>query len=180
MREDEVKRLLSAARHSDDQDALRNYILIKLYAVTGVRRQEAVDLNFEDIDFKNNTLRVRGKGKKERIIPLSEEMAQELWIYFQSRLPLKNSALFITSRGNRIHPSKAHEIYKEMLKRAGLDGNGYTLHTLRHSYATNLINNGVDIRSVQELLGHEDIGTTTIYSHVSTEHLKDQIAKLTY
>lgn len=180
MKEDEIKRVLSVARTSEDKFALRNYIMIKLIAVTGIRRSEAVNLDFDHIDFKKNTIRIKGKGKKERIIPINEEFSQELWIYFQSRLPLKNHAAFITGTGNRITGTNLHLEFKNLLKKAGFDEKSYTLHTLRHSYATMLIQNGVDISSVQELLGHEDISTTTIYSHITTEHLRDQVAKLPY
>ena len=178
--EKQVKLILDTAKKSDDDFALRNYILIKLIAVTGIRRQEAVDLDFKDVDFGKNTIKIKGKGNKERIVPISEEFSEDLWTYFQSRLPLKNQAMFITSTGNRIHSSRAHTIFVDILKKVGLNNKGLSLHSLRHSYATMLIQNGVDIAAVQELLDQEDINTTTVYAHTTTEHLKEQVAKLPY
>ena len=178
--EDQIKLIFDTAKRSEDNFALRNYILIKLIATTGIRRQEAIDLNFNNIDFGSNIIKVKGKGKKERLIPISEEFSEELWMYFQSRLPLKNQAVFITSTGNRLHTSQAHIQFVKILKKIGLNNKGLSLHSLRHSYATMLINNGVDIASVQELLGHEDINTTTIYAHATKEHLREQVSKLPY
>lgn len=178
--EDQVKLIFNTAKQSEANFALRNYILIKLIATTGIRRQEAIDLNFNNIDFGKNTIKVKGKGRKERLIPMNSDFSEELWIYFQSRLPLKNQAVFITSTGNRLHSSQAHILFVEVLKKIGLNNKGLSLHSLRHSYATMLVNNGVDIAVIQELLGHQDINTTTIYAHATKEHLREEVAKLPY
>lgn len=178
--ESQVKRILLTAKQSREKDALRDYILIKLIATTGIRRQEAVNLNFNDIDFGNSSVKVFGKGSRERVIPINQDFSDELWMYLQSRLPLVNQAVFITSTGHRIHASRCQTFFKRLLNKVGLDNQGYSLHKLRHSYATMLIANGAAISSVQLLLGHQDINTTTIYAHTSAQQLRETTEKLPY
>lgn len=180
LNESQIKRILEIAYSSSEKDSLRDYILIKLFIMTGIRRQEAVDLNFNHINFNNNTIKVLGKGNKERVIPISEQFSKELYLYLKHRLPLTNNALFITSTGHRLHSTRAHTIFKRILKKAGYDNMGLSLHKLRHSYATNLLINGVDVTAVKELMGHASIDTTNIYAHTSSEHLKESVAKLPY
>jgi site-specific recombinase XerD len=180
LNENQIKKIIAITYNSTDKDSLRNYILIKLFIMTGIRRQEAVDLDFNHINFQNNTIRVFGKGKKERVIPISEQFSKELYLYLKHRLPLINNALFITSTGHRLHSSRAHTIFKRILKVAGYENMGFSLHKLRHSYATNLLINGADVTAVKELMGHASIDTTNIYAHASSEHLKESVNKLPY
>lgn len=178
--EDEVAKLLNTAKRSNNNFALRNYIFCKLIASTGVRRQEAIDLDFDNIDFQDNIIKIKGKGNKERVIPVKENFSEELFTYLQSRLPLKNHAVFINSVGNRINASTAHVFFTRLLKKSGLENKGLSMHKLRHSYATSLVNRGTDIASVQKLLGHSDINTTTIYSHLNMDNLREDANKLPY
>lgn len=178
--EDEVARLLGVAKRSEDAFALRDYMFCKLIASTGLRRQEAIDLDFDNIDFKSNIIRVKGKGNKERAIPIKQDFSDELFTYLQSRLPLKNHAVFINTVGNRINGSAAHKLFTRLLKKSGLDNKGLSIHKLRHSYATSLVNRDTDISSVQKLLGHSDINTTTVYSHLNMESLREDASKLPY
>lgn len=178
--EDQVLLLLRIAKQSTQPDALRDYLLIKLIASTGIRRQEAVNLDFKNIDFKNNSIRILGKGNKERFIPIRQELSDELWLFLQSRVPLSNQAVFVTRTGHRIHASRCHTIFKNLLELAGLDNQGFSLHKLRHSYATMLVSNGAPIQAVQLLLGHQSVSTTTVYAHTSAEHLKAAADKLPY
>lgn len=178
--EDEVVKLLEIAKRSEDNFALRNYIFCKLIASTGIRRQEAIDLDFDRIDFQDNVIKVKGKGNKERVIPIKQDFSEELFTYLQSKLPLKNHAVFINSTGNRINASTAHVFFTRLLKKAGLDNKGLSIHKLRHSYATSLVNRETDIASVQKLLGHSDINTTTIYSHLNMTNLREDANKLPY
>lgn len=178
--EDQVLLLLRIAKQSTQPDALRDYLLIKLIASTGIRRQEAVNLDFKNIDFKNNSIRILGKGNKERFIPIRQELSDELWLFLQSRVPLSNQAVFVTRTGHRIHASRCHTIFRNLLEIAGLNNQGFSLHKLRHSYATMLVSHGAPIQAVQQLLGHQSLSTTTIYSHTSAEHLKEAADKLPY
>jgi len=178
--EEQIKLLFQVAKESKEDFALRDYMFIKLIANTGMRRSEAINLNFDDIDFGKNTIKIRGKGKRERIVPINKDFSDELFMYFQSRLPLKNKAVFINQAGNRINAAKAQKIFVNLLKKCGLDGQGLTIHSLRHSYATILVNKGSDIVQVQKLLGHSDINTTTVYTHISTENLREDVARLPY
>ncbi len=178
--EDEVAKLLGVAKRSEENFALRNYIFCKLIASTGIRRQEAIDADFDNIDFKDNIIKVKGKGNKERAIPIKQDFTEELFTYLQSRLPLKNHAVFINSAGNRINASAAHLIFTRLLEKSGLNNKGLSIHKLRHSYATSLVNRDTDIASVQKLLGHSDINTTTVYSHLNMTSLREDANKLPY
>lgn len=177
---EQLKRLFETAKNSREPYALRDYMFIKIIAKCGLRRSEAIKLNFSDADFDKNIIKVKGKGRKERVVPIDNELSDELFIYLQSRLPLKNEAMFINSAGNRINAAKAQQIFTKLMQKAGLANTGLTLHSLRHSYATYLVKSGTDISKVQKLLGHEDIGTTIVYTHTNVEDLREDIEQLPY
>ena len=146
-----------------DPLALRNRALLELVYSAGLRSREAVDLDLGDVDFEQEAIHVRGKGGKERVVPLGEEAAYRLRLYFdQGRPELANgaeNALFLSARGRRLDTSTVRRILRHP-------------HRLRHAFATHLLNHGADLRAVQMLLGHADISTTTIYTHVARERLK--------
>ncbi len=170
---EEVRALLSQPRGLTPP-ALRDRAMLELLYGTGMRVTELVSLNVEDVDLEIGFVRCYGKGSKERIMPLGNYARQALNDYLQSgRPPLTankpNPALFLNARGGRLSRQGCWQIIKKYGKRAGLKR--IYPHSLRHSFATHLLEGGADLRSVQELLGHASISTTQIYTHVSREHL---------
>ena len=178
MSEFELNLFLKTIEQTGKKNALHDYCMFKTIAYTGIRRQECINLNWNDINFGNNTISIiLGKGKKSRIVPMPESLSTKLWEYLETRLPLSSQAVFLSEAGNRIAPSIVETRFRKYLRRSGLTDKGFTLHKLRHTYASHLIQSGVDLLSVQQLLGHSDLNSTKIYTHVDTAHLKTQIEK---
>ena len=174
--EDEVRELLSLPRNSFRDE--RDHMLFLLIYNSGMRIGEALSVNVGDIDFQKRRILITGKGDKERFVFFSKVTADGLRLY----LPLRSEyleglgkgdeeALFIGTKGGRLPFSSAHIIFDEYRARLGWQKE-FTPHTLRHSFATHMMDRGADIRLVQELLGHESISTTQIYTHVSRRRLK--------
>jgi site-specific recombinase XerD len=179
LKPDEVKRLISLPEKYSRNNKLRDKCILETFVFTGIRRNELLSLDWDDIDFKSDTLKVRkGKGKKQRIIPITDPLSSDLWDYLQSRLPLKDRAMFTSFYGTRLTATPLSQTFRRYLKIAGLDQKGITLHKLRHTFATLLIQQGVDLMSIKELLGHEDLNSTKIYTHVDTSHLRKQVEKI--
>jgi integrase/recombinase XerD len=114
------------------------------------------------------------------MIPIKEPLVSDIWAYLQVRLPLTNNATFISETGNRLSPTSVQLMFTKYIKKAGLDGKGYTIHKLRHSFATHMIQNGADLITVQNILGHSDLNNTKIYTHTDTNHLREQLDKLPF
>jgi len=153
-------------------------IMETLYG-TGVRVSELVALNIEDVDFLGEVLHVRGKGKKERISPIGSSALQSIQHYMeyrnrrsQNNANFDSKVLFVNKHGKRLSTRSVRRKMDKYLQMAGLDPS-ISPHTLRHSFATHLLNNGADLRSVQELLGHQSLSTTQIYTHLTTKKLKE-------
>jgi len=176
---DEMNLLLQMPeKYSEPWYGHRNYVIILTLLMTGIRRSELLSLNWEDIDFGQQTLTVKhAKCNKQRVVPITEPLISELWKYLQSRLPLNNNAVFISDRGNRLSSRPLSQEIQRYMHILGLDKKGYTLHTLRHTFASHLAMNGASILSIQKLLGHSDLNSTQVYAHVNTEHLKSEVAK---
>lgn len=175
---DEVKRLLETPPIDNWLGARDRAILEVLYS-TGIRVSELVALNMDDIDFLGEVVHVRGKGKKERIAPISSSALQIIQHYLEFRNKRAQSnpnfdpkVLFVNKHGKRLSTRSVRRKMDKYLKMAGLDP-AISPHTLRHSFATHMLNNGADLRSVQELLGHQSLSTTQIYTHLTTKKLKD-------
>ncbi|WP_050614767.1 tyrosine recombinase XerC [Bacillus testis] len=156
----------------------RNLALIELLYATGMRVSECCGLQIKDIHFALETILVHGKGKKDRYIPFGKYAANALHKYMNgARKELMKKAehdyVFVNSRGEPITPRGIRHILKQTIEHACVDGKLYP-HMLRHSFATHLLNNGADMRSVQELLGHENLSSTQIYTHIT----KDQLQKV--
>jgi integrase/recombinase XerC len=150
----------------------RDRLLFEMLYGCGLRISEAVGLNTDDVDQAERWLNVRGKGKKERSVPYGSKAAQALEAFMAARAPANDSrALFLNHRGGRITDRGARLIVKFYATLAAGDASIHP-HTLRHAFATHLLNHGADLRAVQMLLGHADISTTTIYTHVARERLK--------
>ena len=172
----EIGKLL-AAPPSDVPMGLRDRAILETLYSAGLRVSELVDLNDGDLDFQQGIVRVRGKGRRERLAPLGSYAmrAQKRWLELRtlsSKEPRGREApLFVNRFGNRLTARSVGRMLEKHLKTAGLDGRT-SPHTLRHSFATHLLDRGADIRSVQELLGHKSLVTTQIYTHVSTSNLR--------
>lgn len=161
-----------------DAFSARNKAILELMYACGLRISETVNLKLYDIDLVNDTVRVFGKGFKERVIPIGNSAINSLNIYingYRSRMlkNKKNDYLFLNNHGSKLTRQGLFKNLKSLLKEKGIDRD-VSPHTLRHSFATHLLNNGADLRVIQELLGHSSIKTTQIYTHVSDEHLKEQ------
>ena len=167
---DESKRLLSSI---DGKYRDRDYCIICIFLNCGLRISEIVGLNVSD--YHADSLRVIGKGNKERIAYLNDSTikAIEEWLAIRSNLvPKHEPAMFISNRRTRISREMIHSMVKKNLLRAGLDQTIYSSHKLRHTAATLMLQNGVDIRTLQEVLGHEHLNTTQIYTHVDNSELR--------
>jgi len=157
--EEQAQQLLAAA------ELPWHRCLLVLLLATGIRRSEAVQISLEEVDLTNRQLLVHGKGAKQRIVPLTRQAVAAIQQYLPHRPNTQSRRLFVNSRGQPVRGHMINAALDEMLEKAGLAGQGITPHKLRHTFATQLIRSGADIRTVQELLGHADIGTTARYLH---------------
>ncbi len=173
---DDIGRLLESPPAFGVQGRRDRAILETLYSA-GLRVSEVVGLDDEDIDFAGSVLRVRGKGKKERLAPIGSFAIKAIRTWLAERKsvtpdkPAPKRPLFINRFGKRLTTRSVARMLEKYLRQTGLDSRT-TPHTLRHSFATHLLDRGADIRSVQELLGHKSLVTTQIYTHVSTANLR--------
>lgn len=158
----------------------RNKSMLELMYGSGLRVTELINLDIHSIDFNNCIIRITGKGNKDRMVPVGEYSMYYLNKYLEVRnLMLKKEntdALFLNNHGKRMTRQGFFKNLKTILKTQGLDENIHP-HTLRHSFATHLLEAGADLRSIQELLGHSDISTTRIYTHISDQKVKDDYCK---
>jgi integrase/recombinase XerC/integrase/recombinase XerD len=171
----EVERLLEAASMQDDPFLqARDVAIIEVLYGTGIRVAELCGMNLSSFDDVLSFVHVMGKGKKERYVPIGQYVVQALKRYVEIRkdvgLPTE-SALFLSQKGNRMTTDQIRYVMKRLRKDSGVH-KPLTPHSLRHSFATDLLERGADLRAVQELLGHESLSTTGRYTHVSTERLR--------
>ena len=171
--EEEVTRLINAVvlKNKKDELSMRNKAILETFYSTGMRISEAVSLNIDDVDFISGTLKVMGKGKKERLVPIGDHAMSALRYYLENRKKKQEQALFLNKNGKRITDRGVRGVMSRYVRLASIK-EGVSVHTLRHSFATHLLNHGADLRSVQELLGHANLSTTQIYTHLTTEKLK--------
>ncbi len=168
--QDEMLQLLAAPDRSSPMGARDAAILELLYA-SGLRVSELCSLNIQDVD--EGTVRVKGKGGKERIVPVAKAAISALDHYLvQFRTDEEEKALFLSSKGKRVDRGAVWTMVKQMAKKAGIT-RPISPHTLRHCFATHLLENGADLRVIQELLGHANISTTDRYTQISQKHLQD-------
>jgi integrase/recombinase XerD len=173
---DQVARLLSTPRGSDPA-ALRDRALLELMYACGLRVSEVAGLELSDVDLELGVLTARGKGSKERLVPIGREAIAALRVYLERGRPrlvglLPDTRVFVNQRGKGMTRQGLYKIIQGHARAAGLDGK-MSPHTLRHTFATHLLAGGCDLRSLQEMLGHADIATTQIYTHLSADRLKD-------
>ncbi len=169
--EQETDRLLETAANSK-HFAARDKALFELMYSSGLRRSEVTGLNIKDVDYFNGIVKVFGKGAKERLVPVTDAALDALKIYLACRKnPQPDDALFLNKNGKRLTGDGLAYIFKNTAIASHL-ARKVTPHSLRHSFATHLLNNGCDLRSLQEMLGHKSLSATQVYTHVSLEKLK--------
>lgn len=179
---EDVERLLEAASVGDTPGSLRDRALLEVLYGTGARISEAVGLDVDDIDTQEGVVRLFGKGSKERIVPLGSYAAQALGAYLVRGRPTfavkgkGTPAVFLNQRGSRLSRQSAWAVLRASAERADLGGH-LSPHTLRHSFATHLLDGGADVRVVQELLGHASVTTTQIYTLVTVQRLREVYAQ---
>ena len=155
------------------QNAKRDYAILMLFLNCGIRRSELVGLNLSDV--YEDRIRVVGKGNKERIVYFGSACRKAIENYMEERNKLvltDNRALFASRNGNRISVTAVHRLVEKALIKAGLDATQFSAHKLRHTAATMMLSGGVDVKTVQEVLGHENLNTTQIYTHIENTELK--------
>jgi integrase/recombinase XerD len=172
----EIDRLLSQPRGTEPA-ALRDRALLELMYACGLRASEAIGLELTDVDLEERVLRARGKGSKERVVPIGQAAVQALRVYLQRGRPAlvkgaPEAHVFVNFRGGSLTRQGLYKIVRRHAVTAGL-ADRISPHTLRHTFATHLLAGGCDLRSVQEMLGHADVSTTQLYTHLSSQRLKD-------
>jgi integrase/recombinase XerD len=176
----EVQRLLAQPR-GDDPATLRDRALLELMYASGLRASETISLEVPDVDLEHGIVRARGKGSKERLVPVGGKAVAAVRVYLRAGRPGLTPSpderkLFLNFRGGPLTRQGLYKIVLRHAKAAGL-GDRMSPHTLRHSFATHLLTGGCDLRSVQEMLGHADLSTTQLYTHLSGEELKEAYFK---
>jgi integrase/recombinase XerC len=160
----------------DELGPTRDLAILELFYSTGIRLSELSGMNLQDLDLLSDQAKVRGKGRKERIVPVGSRAVLALRRYLKLREPLVSRAgadrraVFVSHRGRRLAPRGIQRIVHRMFD--GIGGNGLRVHSLRHTFATHMLDAGADLRAVQELLGHASLSTTQVYTHTSVERLK--------
>jgi integrase/recombinase XerC len=160
----------------DELGPTRDLNILELFYSTGIRLSELSGMNVEDLDLLSDQVKVRGKGRKERIVPVGSRAVLALRRYLNLRESLigrvrgDRRALFVSHRGKRLAPRSIQRIVHSMFDAIG--GDGLRVHSLRHTFATHMLDAGADLRAVQELLGHASLSTTQVYTHTSVERLK--------
>jgi len=175
MSEEEVERLLNCP-DLNIQIERRDKAMIEVLYATGIRISELTNLKLTDLDINRSVLKVFGKGSKERLVPFGEKAAESLNLYLTDRKDLKSKEIFLSNRGTKISRSAFWQRIKIYTKRENLKIS-ISPHTLRHAFATHLLNRGADLRSVQILLGHSDLSTTQIYTHIAKQRLGEILKK---
>ena len=175
MSEEEVERLLNSPDLNIEIER-RDKAIIELLYATGMRISELTNLKLTDIDINRSVLKVFGKGSKERLVPFGEKAAESISLYLKDRKDLKSKEIFLSNRGTKISRGAFWQRIKIYIKRENLKIS-ISPHTLRHAFATHLLNRGADLRSVQILLGHSDLSTTQIYTHIAKQRLGEILKK---
>ena len=176
----EIALLFSENLKRTDPLKVRDQAILELLYSSGMRVSEICNVNIQDIELNSRVIRVFGKGKKERLVPYSEickkciiEYSRTLRPELLSKNNTKNNALFLNFRGARLTPRGFQYILKQITVKTGIEMDLHP-HTLRHTFATHLLEGGADLRTIQELLGHESISTTQVYTHITTESMVAQ------
>jgi integrase/recombinase XerD len=177
LNEGEVRKLLESVKGKEPLDR-RDKAILELFYASGLRIGEIVSARLEHLSLEEGWIRITGKGNKTRLVPVGGEAREALAAYLEVARPSlvgkkTQSFVFLNRRGGKLTTARVWQIVKERAKEAGLDAEKIHPHLLRHSFATHLLNHGADLRVIQEMLGHADIATTQIYTHVDQRRLRD-------
>lgn len=177
LREEDIQKVLDTWK-PEDPVGIRNKALVEVLYGSGMRVSELVSLRVRDVDLREGIARVLGKGRKERIVPLSPKALDALKRYLEVRRELRPQTdhVFVSRRGNPLHRQRVWEILREVFRELA-EVEGVYPHLLRHSFATHLLSRGADLRVIQELLGHARLATTQVYTHLSMDQVKQAFRK---
>ena len=174
VREKDMDRLLDELSFGEGFEGCRDRVILEVFYATGVRLSELIGLNEADVDFSARLIKVTGKRNKQRLIPFGNELMEELLIYNKVRtetFPDGTEAFFVRKNGERMYPVQVYRLVKRNLSKV-VTLKRRSPHVLRHTFATAMLNGNAELRAVQELLGHESLATTEIYTHATFEELK--------
>ena len=178
----EIERIINSVKFTPPRcrkNYIRDKLILSMLYYTGIRRSELLNLDWNDLNLEKSTILIRsGKGRKDRIMPLHSKLIILLEKYLNLRLPLKCNALLTGESGKRLCKCSFYNIIKMYLKISGLCSKGYTAHSFRHSFATHLVEAGVDIFKVQKLLGHSSLDSTKVYINFYGSHLSRAVESL--
>ena len=173
-KESELEHLYDEGVFGDDFEGRRDCLMLRMLYETGIRRSELVGLREVSVDLQKMTLKVLGKRNKERLVPIENELLHNIsdYIALKRQTVGENEWLFVTKKGRQLSTSQVYITVKKYM--TGLsNADRVSPHVFRHSFATHILDEGGDLRAIKELLGHEDLATTEVYTHVTREHLKD-------
>ena len=171
---DEMNELLDKKKFSDDYVGKRNKLMVEIFYSTGIRLSELINIKIRDVDFSKKQLKVLGKRNKERIIPLTQELVTSLEKFLDIRNSMKTkftSYLLLTEKGKKLNPSLVYKTMNDLISSV-TSLKKTSPHTLRHTFATHMLNSGADLNVIKELLGHASLSATEVYTHNSIEKLK--------
>lgn len=176
----ELETVLEILKEVNDFESARNKLIVELFYATGIRRSELINIKISNFDTKNKMLKVLGKRNKERYIPLITSVIAscKVYLYYRNKLPIINETdlLLLTSKGAKVYETLVYRVINKYFSNVSSKVK-CSPHVLRHSFATHLLNEGADINSVKELLGHSSLASTQVYTHSSIEELKKTHAK---
>ncbi|MDF2435626.1 MAG: integrase [Bacteroidota bacterium] len=164
--------LLDNIEFGSDEEGLRNQLIIEMFYATGMRLSELINLKQLNIDLHDSRLKVLGKRNKERIIPFSHELGRKITAYLEVRGDKNNEYLFVTAKGEKMYEKLVYKIVRQYLS-VVTTIDKKSPHVLRHTFATHMLNNGADLNSIKELLGHANLSATQVYTHNTVEKLKN-------
>ena len=174
LREKDMDRLLDEISFGEGFEGCRDRAILEMFYAAGIRLSELIGLNDADVDFSARLIKVTGKRNKQRLIPFGNELAEDLRLYINVRdeaMPQEAEALFVLNDGKRMYPMAVYRVVKRNLSRV-VSLKKRSPHVLRHTFATAMLNDSAELRSVKELLGHESLVTTEVYTHATFEELK--------